>query len=143
MTAVPCIAIHPVPDTGWFRSADENALSSLVATLFQARSSADATVGQLIAELVQEGRRFRETDSGKRWVSVLENSRLATNGWMLWNLLDLDRHLTHRDELANGDTPAALLEDVLRQLQSAKIEELVELANAIWTQQASEAPAHA
>lgn len=136
---MPCIAIPPAPQVGWLPSAEEDPLPTLFAALAQARGNAEAGMGQLIAGLVEEGRRFRETESGRRWASVLEGSRLAANGWMVWNMLDLDRHLTGRDELAGGDTPAALVEDLLRQLQAASIEELVELASGFGIEEAGRA----
>lgn len=137
MTAPPCIVIPPAAEASRLPSTAEDLLPKLVAMLFQVRGDAESTIGEVIAALVNEGRRFRETDSGRRWVSVLENSKLVTNGWIVWNMLDLDRHLTRRDELAGSDTPAMLVGDVLRQLHSARIEELIELANGLWADEAS------
>jgi hypothetical protein len=134
--ALPCIEVRPGPDAVARFNPGDDMLASLVHMLASSRGRMDREVGQVITALVTEGRRFRETDSGKRWLSVLATSKLATNGWMLWNLLDLDRYLTGRDEMAGGDTPSALLEDLFRQIAGVNIEQLIRLAGETWQDEA-------
>jgi len=134
--ALPCIEVRPGPDAVARFNSGDDMLASLVHMLASSRGRMDRDVGQVITALVTEGRRFRETDSGKRWLSVLATSKLATNGWMLWNLLDLDRYLTGRDGMAGGDTPSAMLEDLFRQIASVNIEQLIRLAGETWQDEA-------
>jgi hypothetical protein len=134
--ALPCIEVRPEPaSVGRFNKGDD-ILGNLVGILASSRGGMDRGVGQVIKALVAEGRHFRETDSGKRWLSVLATSKLAANGWMLWNLLDLDRHVTGRDETAGDDTPSAMLEDLFHQIASVNIEQLIQLAGDTWQDEA-------
>jgi hypothetical protein len=136
---LPAIEIKPEPAPAFPFEANEELLPALVAWVGQAKGNLGHSFGNTVAVLVAEGRSFRETSSGQRWNAMLEDSRLAANGWMLWNLLDMDRFLTGRDDVAGQDTPAQLIEEVLRQLQVAKIEQLVELFNDFWRAEARNA----
>jgi hypothetical protein len=50
---------------------------------------------------------------------------------MAWNLLDLDRYITARDLDADGDTPSAMIEDVLHDLAASRIETMRIVLDAI------------
>ena len=84
----------------------------------------------LLSRLIGEGRRFAATPSGTRWRSILLASDFAAQGWMLWNTLELDTYLaSHR----GGDTPAALIADVLEAIAGGATE---------WSAQPDRAAAH-
>ena len=130
---VPTIDIRPSAScAGTFETDD--ILASLAAMLLH-RGRVDPLIGQVVAALVAEGRRFASTDSGRRWISVLADSKLATNGWMLWNMLDLDRYVTGRDDDPGGDTPAAMIEDLLRRIGEIRLEELIRLVSDLAVQE--------
>jgi len=122
----PAITIAPLPEMGHLGEGDRG-LEAIVKLLIDHRGRTDRAVGNAIGFLVKEGRRFAETDSGRRWSAMLAESKLVMNGWLLWNMLDLDRYLTRRDEEPGGDTPAALIEDVLRDLNAIRLEEIIRL----------------
>ncbi|MXP42839.1 hypothetical protein [Allopontixanthobacter sediminis] len=136
---LPAIEIRPDPPPAFPFEADDKLLPNLVLWIGRAKGGLGNSFGSTVAALVAEGRRFRQTPSGRHWNAMLEDSQLAANGWMLWNLLDMDRFLTGRDLESGGDTPAQLMEEVLRQLQGAKIEELIELFNQFWRTEAGNA----
>jgi hypothetical protein len=119
--AIAPVATAPLPADG---------LGAIVALLVRHRG-AHGGPGDLISALVREGRRFRQTDSGRRWRSLLAESKLVENGWMVWNLLDLDRYITARDLDADGDTPSAMIEDVLHDLAASRIETMRIVLDAI------------
>lgn len=125
---MPRIEIRPLPEPA-ARGTPADLLATLIEVL-RRRGGGDRWIGSLVSGLVAEGRRFAETDSGRRWTSVLAASQLATNGWMLWNMLDLDRYVTARD-MGTEDTPAAMVEDLLREVGSARLEELIRLMTAL------------
>jgi|GEM_PF-3448274 len=129
---LPCIEVHRDMSTGLGDLAEGDPLGSLVRLLATRGARMDRLTRQLVLALVTEGRRFRATESGQRWEAVLGQTQLVTNGWMLWNMLDLDRHVTRDDALAGDDTPSAMLDDLLRQLQSTKLEQLVQLMSSVW-----------
>jgi hypothetical protein len=58
--------------------------------------------------LVAEGRPFADTDEGRQWRSVLEDSELVRRGRMLWYVGGLD------DLLADAQEPIALPSDWLK-----------------------------
>jgi hypothetical protein len=137
--ALPAIEIAPQPAATFPFDANEDLLPALVAWIGHAKGSLGHSFGNMVGVLVAEGRSFRDTPSGQRWNAMLQDSKLAANGWMLWNLLDMDRFLTGRDDVSGQDTPAQLVEEMLRQLQAAKIEQLVELFNDFWKAEAGHA----
>lgn len=123
-TALPCIALRSDPQPALMSSARDDVLANLVTFLAATRGDADRRVGEMLAALVAEGRQFRKTESGRRWQSVLAESQLAAKGWMLWSMLDLDRHLTGRDLDAPNDTPSAMIDELLHQISAVKLEQL-------------------
>jgi len=125
---MPQIAIVPVVTP----PLPADGLGAIVALLLRHRGDRGGPA-QLIPALVREGRRFGQTESGRRWRSLLAESKLAENGWMAWNLLDLDRYLTARDLDADGDTPSAMIEDVLHELAAFRLETMRSLLDAIAT----------
>lgn len=129
-TALPCITLRPDPASALAAVADDDLLANLVAFLASRRGDTDRRLGDLICALVTEGREFRQTPNGQRWLHVLADSALATKGWMLWSMLDLDRHLTGRDQ-GTADTPSELLDELLRQVSAVRIEQLAALVGMI------------
>lgn len=127
---VPRIEIRPPPPRAATFEADD-ALGKLVALLLRNGLHSGTLTEEVISSLVAEGRRFAKTDSGRRWTSVLASSKLATNGWLLWNMLDLDRFVTDRDGNPDGDTPAALVEDLLRKVGETQLEQLIRLVSDV------------
>jgi len=130
----PTITIAPLPEAGGLGEGDRG-LETIAKLLIDHRGRADRAVSNAIGFLVKEGRRFAETDSGRRWSAMLAESKLVMNGWILWNMLDLDRYLTGRDEEPGGDTPAAMIEDVLRDLNAIRLEEIIRLIRNLTMEQ--------
>lgn len=126
---LPCITVYPrgrpVPV-----DADQP-LAALVSLLSVAQEAGhdglrDLT-GRTMATLVAEGRVFRTSPEGQRWMQAIEQSGLAQNGWMLWNMLDLDRLIAEADPL--GDRPADMVADLIAQLGQASLADLVTLVS--------------
>ncbi|WP_205479499.1 hypothetical protein [Sphingomonas arenae] len=127
MTAVtPTIAIEP-PLRLVALDESGGSLEGLVRMMLSRKGQSDQLVRGVVQFLVQEGQRFAETPSGRRWQAVLAESALVSNGWLLWNMLDLDRYTTERDLHPGGDTPAAMIEDVVRELSALRMDEIVQL----------------
>ena len=124
--AVPRITIEPKPALPRLDS-DAEPLAMLAELIVRQRTLPQALTRNLIAGLMEEGRRFATTPAGRRWRSVLVSSELASNGWELWNILEMDSLIAEPPE--NGDTPGAMLEDILRALHALQIEDLARLAS--------------
>lgn len=104
---------------------DGDALAFLVGLAVRQRDLPGAVIGKVLSGLAEEGRRFAMTPSGARWRAMLVSSELASKGWALWNMLDMDSLVAVPAE--HGDTPAAMLEDVLRTLHAARLDELARM----------------
>ncbi|WP_052507736.1 hypothetical protein [Sphingomonas hengshuiensis] len=102
--------------------ANGDVLAFLVALAERQRGVPEALLGRMLGGLIAEGRRFAATPGGARWRALIARSELGSKGWMLWNLLEIDSLVSAAPE--DGDTPAALLEAVLRTLHAAQLEEI-------------------
>jgi hypothetical protein len=125
--ALPCITVYPR-----YHPLPPSAVTPLeaLANLFAASQGAgqdglrDMT-GRTIATLVAEGRSYAASPEGRRWMQAIESSGLAQKGWMLWNMLDVDRLVADSDPL--GDSPVDLLADLVAQLGQTSLADLVTL----------------
>lgn len=129
---IPTIVIRPAPRRAGPIADDP--LAALVAWAGEQRRSPDAAAADLLQGLIAEGRRFARTPSGRRWRSLLADSAIARNGWLLWSMLGLDRLAAHPTGPADAadssadtpaDTPADWLEDLLRTVGTSRIESLL------------------
>ena len=128
-SALPCITVFP--RMGSPAPAPTDPLAALTALLdLSQREGQDALremTGRTLATFVAEGRHFRATPEGQRWLAALKTSGLAQNGWMLWTMLDLDRLIAEADPL--GDRPADMLADLIAQLGQTSLADLVTLVS--------------
>ena len=76
-----------------------------------------AAARAVIAGLIEEGRNFAGTPSGRRWRSVLIESDWAMKGWLLWNLLEMDGVIS--DDPARPDSAAAAIENLAALFRAA------------------------
>jgi hypothetical protein len=126
--AVPRIVIEPklaLPPL----DADAEPLDLLIQLIVRQRTLPQALTRNVVAGLMEEGRRFAATPAGGRWRSILASSALATKGWELWNLLEMDGLIAEPPE--NGDTPGTMIEDILRALQALRLEDFARLAGDV------------
>jgi hypothetical protein len=86
----------------------------LLAALSGDGSAAKASVATLLRALVDEGARFAETPAGRHWRAILADSPAVARGWLLWSQANIDYYL--RNAAPTRDSPAILLEDMLKQL---------------------------
>jgi hypothetical protein len=98
----------------------------------------NAAALNLARALIVEGRSFAQTPSGQRWASLLARSSLVENGWLLWNRANLDLYLQGGD--AAVDTPALMLEEVMRRLVSGDLEHYVTVLGALLAEEAMGRP---
>ncbi|HHM05549.1 MAG TPA: hypothetical protein ENJ19_07375 [Gammaproteobacteria bacterium] len=87
-----------------------------------------APVRGTVQALIEEGRAFADTPSGRRWLSLLADSPLVKNGWVLWNYLNLDLFLKDVDQSA--DSPADLVENIIRRMNEDDVEAYLNTLNA-------------
>src|SRR5689334_18660222 len=128
-TPIPCIEVRPDP-AAFLGGDGDDLLASMIAFFAAPRNRSDERIAKVISTLIDEGRRFRETESGRRWTAVLSDSKFVSNGWMVWNMLDLDRFARAGSVVAEADTPSAMLEDLIRQVSAMPLEQLVTLLSA-------------
>lgn len=126
---LPCITVYPrgrpVPVDS------DQPLAAFVSLLSVAQEAGNEglrdVTGRIMATLAAEGRIFRASREGQAWVQAIEQSGLAQNGWMLWNLLDLDRLIAEADPL--GDRPADMVADLIAHLGQSNLADLVTLVS--------------
>lgn len=126
---LPCITVYP---RGRPVSVDsDQPLAALVSLLSVAQEAGNDglrdVTSRVMATLVAEGRQFRKSQEGQRWLAAIEQSGLAQNGWMLWNMLDLDRLISEADPM--GDRPADMVADLIAHLGQASLADLVTLVS--------------
>jgi hypothetical protein len=128
MTLMPCITVPGKPPIDMPIEDPLAALVDLVRVLQESEASGRREViGDVLAAVVAEGRAFRESEAGRHWKALLENAGVAKNGWMLWNMLDVDRLIADVD-LPN-DKPSDMLETLMRQIGTSQLSELVSLVS--------------
>jgi hypothetical protein len=125
--ALPRIVVRDPPRGAAQRIVDElaglNAAGALVLLLTHADELARGGMRSLARSLIDEGRRYAQTDAGRRWAELLEASPAVTNGWLLWSQGNVDFYLRNAEPLA--DSPAQLLEAALRQLAQADLAQVL------------------
>ena len=130
---VPRIVIPPAPQPPQALPAGDDPLLALI-DLLRAPDRNPAALS-LARALIEEGRSFAKTPSGQRWASLLARSSLVENGWLLWNRANLDHWLQAGDEAI--DTPALMIEEVLRRLVSGDLEHYVTVLGAFLAEEAA------
>ena len=125
---MPCIT---VPGKSQIEMPIEDPLAALV-DLVRVLQESEASgrreiIGEVLAAIVAEGRAFRESQTGSHWKALLENAGLAKNGWMLWNMLDVERLIADVD--LPGDKPSDMLETLMRQISTSQLSDLVSLVS--------------
>jgi hypothetical protein len=134
--AVPRIVIPAAPQPPPAFPASDDPLLGLIDLLRAPDRNAAAL--HLARALIGEGRSFAKTPSGQRWASLLARSSLVENGWLLWNRANLDLYLQGGDEAV--DTPALMLEEVMRRLVSGDLEHYVTVLGAFLAEEAMGRP---
>jgi hypothetical protein len=134
--AVPRIVIPAAPQPAAALPASDDPLLGLIDLLRAPDRNAAAL--NLARALIVEGRSFAKTPSGQRWASLLAGSSLVENGWLLWNRANLDLYLQGGD--AAVDTPALMLEEVMRRLVSGDLEHYVTVLGALLAEEAMGRP---
>jgi hypothetical protein len=134
--AVPRIVIPAAPQPPAALPASDDPLLGLIDLLRAPDRNAAAL--NLARALIVEGRSFAQTPSGQRWASLLARSSLVENGWLLWNRANLDLYLQGGD--AAADTPALMLEEVMRRLVSGDLEHYVTVLGALLAEEAMGRP---
>jgi hypothetical protein len=134
--AVPRIVIPAAPQPPAAVPASDDPLLGLIDLLRAPDRNAAAL--NLARALIVEGRSFAQTPSGQRWASLLARSSLVENGWLLWNRANLDLYLQGGD--AAVDTPALMLEEVMRRLVSGDLEHYVTVLGALLAEEAMGRP---
>lgn len=125
---IPRIVIDPPPQAGpHISSGDDDPVLALLDEL--RNPSANLRALDLARALIAEGRTFAGTPSGRRWAALLSRSSLVENGWLLWNYANLDMSLHEGDRSA--DSPADMLEEVLRRLLSGDLERYVTVLGSL------------
>jgi hypothetical protein len=127
--SLPCITVFPRGDGFAHNPQDPLAAFATLLALGQKEGHdglRDMT-GRIMATLATEGRSFRTTPEGTRWLQVIEHSGLAQNGWMLWNMLDIDRLIAESDPL--GDRPSDMIADLIAHLGQTSLADLVTLVS--------------
>jgi hypothetical protein len=94
----------------------------LVAALSGSGEEARGMLRSLVVALIEDGKRFAATSAGARWAALLAESPAVANGLFLWNQANIDLHL--RNAAALPDSPAALLDAVLRHLATLDLASL-------------------
>jgi hypothetical protein len=124
---LPRIVVRDPPRAPALRIVEElaglNAAGALVLLLTHADQLARDGLRSLARSLIDEGRRYAQTDAGRRWAELLEASPAVTNGWLLWNQANVDFYLRNAEPLA--ENPARLLEAALRELAQADLAQLL------------------
>jgi hypothetical protein len=132
---IPRIVIDPPPQAGRHVSSGDD--DPVLALLDELRSpSANLRALDLARALIAEGRSFAETPSGRRWTALLSRSSLVENGWLLWNYANLDLSLGEGEQ--SDDSPADMLEEVLRRLLSGDLERYVSVLGNLLAEEAIE-----
>lgn len=88
------------------------------------RAVPHAAARAVVAGLIEEGRNFAGTPSGRRWRSVLIESDWAMHGWLLWNLLEMDGVIS--DVPARPDGAAAAIENLAALFRAANAADFAE-----------------
>ena len=127
--SMPCIEVGPNP-LAFTATHGDDPLAAMIAFFATPRARSDQRVASVISGLIAEGQRFRDTESGSRWSTMLADSKIVANGWMLWNMLDLDRFANAGGAPTAGDNPSAMLEDLVRKVGAMRLEQFVALLSA-------------
>jgi hypothetical protein len=131
--ALPRITIPPEPEPPPASGgAADDPLLALIELLRAPHGKVEPI--ELVRALIEEGRRFAATPSGRRWAALLARSSLVENGWLLWHRAELDGRL--RAIAGSGESPAAMVEEVLRRLVAGDLERYVGLLGALAAEQA-------
>jgi hypothetical protein len=132
MKDLPHIDIPP-RSSAWDMRDETDILSGAIRLMlaqrgFQAESQGLAA-RQALGMIVSEGRRFRATPEGAQWAAMLDAAPLAQNGWMLWNMLGLDRLVGTVED--PGGSPGDMLDQFLRQLGESQMHDLIALLSRL------------
>ncbi len=103
--------------------AQLNGLGALLALLAGSGEGARAGLRSLVRSLIDDGSRYAQTPDGQRWATLLSESPVVTNGWLLWNHSNVDFYLRNAEPLR--DSPGALLEAALSELARGDLAELL------------------
>ena len=126
-TPLPRIVVREPPRPPALRIVEElvgmNAAGALVLLVANADQLARDGLRSLARSLIDEGRRYAQTDAGRRWAELLEASPAVTNGWLLWNQANVDFYLRSVEPMS--ESPARLLEAALRELAQADLAQLL------------------
>jgi hypothetical protein len=132
MKDLPNIDIPPLP-RAWDLDSKTDILAAVVTFLLAQRGfqteSGLLAARQALGMVVGEGRRFRATPAGAQWATMLDTAPLAQNGWMLWNMLGLDRLVGTIED--PGGAPGDMLEQFLRQLGESQMQDLIALLSRL------------
>ncbi|MFL6292725.1 MAG: hypothetical protein ACJ759_17670 [Thermoanaerobaculia bacterium] len=120
MEPVPTIVLEEEAPPDLLMDAGADPLLGILRWLADPVLGAGEESRSLIRALIDEGRRFAQTASGRRWSALLSDSPLVTKGWLLWSFAGVD--LLLKSSGPTLDSPAALLEDVLHRLVEADVE---------------------
>jgi hypothetical protein len=126
-TPLPRIVVREPPRPLALRIVEElvgmNAAGALVLLVANADQLARDGLRSLARSLIDEGRRYAQTDAGRRWAGLLEASPAVTNGWLLWNQANVDFYLRNVEPMS--ESPARLLEAALRELAQADLAQML------------------
>jgi hypothetical protein len=75
---------------------------------------------KLIRSIVEEGKRFSQTEAGKIIKGQLANSEFIRNGWFFWNMSGFDYLLNENEE--NEPTPSEMWQQIWNTFASTNIE---------------------
>ena len=132
MKDLPHIDIPPLPPV--LELDGETDIFAAILKFFIAQRGFQQESGVLAARqglglIVTEGRRFRATAAGAQWAALLDNAPLAQNGWMLWNMLGLDRLVGTIED--PGGAPGEMLDQFLRRLGESQMHDLIALLSRL------------